>query len=270
MQFVKRIKNNTETEKTWAGQSVQPGAYYQIQGVEEIRWANDDEVMTSITAGEIIVNDGIDDIPDVNDGIDWIKNQTPPLVRLADGENQALQGAITSDTNRFKVDSAISAWPSTSLGTIETEHQRIHNGTAYSACTIFTLANDEIKRFEVNVVTKNMHFLPLILCTGQIQYKLYEQPISPTSSTGYPFMNRNRTSANTTSSTFKLLTGYCALGDLIHGIKYGNPSGGNNSTTLNSRSREFILKAGFKYIIEVRSFNSGNSVSICLDMYETS
>lgn len=63
-----RMKNATTSPKSWVGQEIQPGDYYQIQSQEKEAWENDSQVLSDITAGNLVVNDGQNDLfPD--DGI---------------------------------------------------------------------------------------------------------------------------------------------------------------------------------------------------------
>lgn len=75
--MVKRVKNNTGAPRAWVNQEIQPGEYYQIQSEEETRWANDSTLLTSIAAGDAIVNDGDSDLTDVNQAINHLKGRVP-------------------------------------------------------------------------------------------------------------------------------------------------------------------------------------------------
>jgi len=68
MILVIKMKNATDSPKSWVGQEIQPGDYYQILSNEKESWENDAQVLSDITAGVLVVNDGYDDLfPD--DGI---------------------------------------------------------------------------------------------------------------------------------------------------------------------------------------------------------
>jgi hypothetical protein len=71
---MKKIKNNDSAAHTWLGQTVQPGAYYTLQTLEETLWANDSTLLTAVAAGIAIVNDGASDFSDVNKAINYLKD----------------------------------------------------------------------------------------------------------------------------------------------------------------------------------------------------
>lgn len=77
---MKKIKNTTVSAKTWVGQEVAAGEYYEIQPNEEIRWANDSTVLSDIGSGDALVNDGASDIIDVNKAINFLKGLLPSEV----------------------------------------------------------------------------------------------------------------------------------------------------------------------------------------------
>jgi hypothetical protein len=80
---IKKIKNAAETAKTWCGQEIQPGAYYQIQTAEESRWANDSTLLVDIANVVAVVNDGTSDITNVNDAINYLKSNIPTSVEIS-------------------------------------------------------------------------------------------------------------------------------------------------------------------------------------------
>lgn len=88
--LVKKIKNNTAGTKTYIGQDIAAGAYYQIQANEEIAWVNDATLLADIGKGDAIVNDGAADLTDVAAGINWLKNNQ--IQRI---QNVVSQDAVT-------------------------------------------------------------------------------------------------------------------------------------------------------------------------------
>lgn len=71
------IKNNTNSDKTWIGQLVSIGSYYQIQPQEIIPWSNDSELLTDVALGNAIVakdDSGNADITDINLAINHLKS----------------------------------------------------------------------------------------------------------------------------------------------------------------------------------------------------
>lgn len=81
--MIKKIKNNDSVAHTWCGQEIQPGDYYQIQAFEEVRWAEDSTLLTAVATGIAVVNDGTDDITDVNEAINFLKNEVPPTISIS-------------------------------------------------------------------------------------------------------------------------------------------------------------------------------------------
>jgi hypothetical protein len=71
-----KIKNNDVVARDWLGQSVGAGQYYTVPGASLNIWANDSELLIDIADGYAVVNDGSDDITDVNDAINWLKGIT--------------------------------------------------------------------------------------------------------------------------------------------------------------------------------------------------
>lgn len=74
---MKRIKNADTVLHTWCGQEIQPGEYYTIQAAEEYAWASDSILLTAIADGIAVVNDGTEDIIDINTAIDFLKSTIP-------------------------------------------------------------------------------------------------------------------------------------------------------------------------------------------------
>lgn len=81
--MLKKIKNAAEVAKTWCGMEIQSGAYYEIQSAEELRWANDSALLVDIAAGVAVVNNGVDDIADVNTAINYLKNDLPTSISVS-------------------------------------------------------------------------------------------------------------------------------------------------------------------------------------------
>lgn len=57
-----KMKNATSSPHAWVGQEIQPGEYYTIQPEEKENWENDTNVLYSIELGELVVNDGTNDL----------------------------------------------------------------------------------------------------------------------------------------------------------------------------------------------------------------
>lgn len=70
---MKRIKNNTLSNKTWAGMEVLPGAYYEIEEEEINKWRYNVDVLASLANGEALMNNGSSDLVDPDTGITFLK-----------------------------------------------------------------------------------------------------------------------------------------------------------------------------------------------------
>ena len=73
---MKRIKNATGTDKIWVGQTIEAGSYHTLETFEEPRWASNSILLTAIANGEAIVATASDDILDVSEAINFLKDIT--------------------------------------------------------------------------------------------------------------------------------------------------------------------------------------------------
>lgn len=78
MSRIIRVKNATETEKTYCGQVILSGEYYTIASTEISTWQNNTAVFAAIASGELVVNKGTDDTDDLDPivGWDWLFSET--------------------------------------------------------------------------------------------------------------------------------------------------------------------------------------------------
>lgn len=79
------IKNADTQSHTWTGQIITAGSYYEIEALEQVRWSEDNQVLVDLANGILIVatsNDGNNDITDVNQAINYLKNNIPPSVKI--------------------------------------------------------------------------------------------------------------------------------------------------------------------------------------------
>jgi hypothetical protein len=74
---MKRVKNNTASVKTWCGQEIEAGQYYTIEVTEDLSWSNNNTVIVAISNAEAIMNNGTEDITDINKAIEFLKNNDP-------------------------------------------------------------------------------------------------------------------------------------------------------------------------------------------------
>jgi hypothetical protein len=74
---MKKVKNNKEINDIWCGQEIISQEYYILQSIEEVNWANNSKVLSDIGSGNLIVNNGINDITDTAEAINFLKNLLP-------------------------------------------------------------------------------------------------------------------------------------------------------------------------------------------------
>jgi hypothetical protein len=75
--MAKWIKNDSGGSKTYLGQQIADGAYYQVTKTEDGLWANDNTLIVDIANGDAIVakdDSGNNDITDINKGINHMKD----------------------------------------------------------------------------------------------------------------------------------------------------------------------------------------------------
>lgn len=77
-----KVKNNTAADATWVGQTIIAGAYYTLNERETSIWITDNVVFSDIGAGNLIVNDGTDDITDSVSAWSWLLGDTMPKSEL--------------------------------------------------------------------------------------------------------------------------------------------------------------------------------------------
>lgn len=81
---MKIVRNNKQTSDTWCGLLMDAGASHTIELVELARWQNDSKVLSDIASGNLILNDGTNDISDVASAINFLKD-TDTTQRDSDG-----------------------------------------------------------------------------------------------------------------------------------------------------------------------------------------
>jgi hypothetical protein len=77
-----KVKNNKQASDTWCGMGIEPASYYQLEFFELNKWQNDSKVISDISSGDLIINDGDSDIIDVSDAINVLKEKDPKEVDL--------------------------------------------------------------------------------------------------------------------------------------------------------------------------------------------
>jgi hypothetical protein len=69
------VRNDSDAAATYLGQLLTISQSYEIQLHERIDWASDSAVLADINAGDLIVNDGTDDLS-ASDGIELLQNMS--------------------------------------------------------------------------------------------------------------------------------------------------------------------------------------------------
>lgn len=70
------VKNTTGSTKTYGGQDINAGQYYEIQSQEQNDWANSSDLLTDIVSGDVVIardSSGNNDITDINSAINYLK-----------------------------------------------------------------------------------------------------------------------------------------------------------------------------------------------------
>jgi hypothetical protein len=73
MSRIVKVKNTTNTNKTWQGQLVASGTYFEIPALDIPAWASDPKVFGSVSSGTLLVNDGTIDFTDSLQGWKWLE-----------------------------------------------------------------------------------------------------------------------------------------------------------------------------------------------------
>jgi len=106
--MIKYIKNIDTITHTYSGQQILAGAYYEIQSVDEVNLANDSSLLSDIGAAKAIMakdDSGTTDITDINESINFLKNNIPTEVTTQKEKTDIILkmacGKATTDVNGF-------------------------------------------------------------------------------------------------------------------------------------------------------------------------
>lgn len=100
------IKNNDTILHTWSGQQVQPSQYYLIESNELNRWQSNAALLADITNGTAIVardNSGNEDIIDINEAIDYLKENDTLVVIQEESPNATTGGTFQAIGFEFDI-----------------------------------------------------------------------------------------------------------------------------------------------------------------------
>lgn len=82
-----RIKNATSENGTFFGQIISANAYFDLNETEARSWAESEEIFNFISNGDLLVNDGVEDLTNPVKGFKWLEgNIAPP--KSSDGQWQ--------------------------------------------------------------------------------------------------------------------------------------------------------------------------------------
>jgi len=107
MAKITKIKNNTGSLQNWVGQDITSGQYYQIEPSEEQEWQDNAILDTAILAGDAIVNNGISDITNSADGLDYLKAVDAGCIRSvfiddsSKGDKKYMKYDIVADVIKY-------------------------------------------------------------------------------------------------------------------------------------------------------------------------
>lgn len=119
--MAKYLKNTSGVTDTWNGQEIANGAYYELQQIEEIAFANDSKVITDLGSGNLKAardNSGTTDIADVSEALLFLRREDQVL-RAADGTADGIRVDSVNGGSKYRlcVDSSLDSTDS-SPGTI--------------------------------------------------------------------------------------------------------------------------------------------------------
>lgn len=73
-------KNTKQTADTWVGQTIQPGAYYQIAATEQTSWGQNDKVIADIASSDLVLalsNSGTEDLSSASIALNYLRKEAP-------------------------------------------------------------------------------------------------------------------------------------------------------------------------------------------------
>lgn len=191
--MAKYIKNNTQDIKVWLGQTVAVDEYYLIPSDKEIYWANDVDVLVDIANLEAIVaktDDSTTDILDINDAINYLKDNIPKTVESL---NQPFfSKKLSTGQKVFKRLHGISSSVSGAPDNID-----------------FVIPYDVCKITGIEIINTELG--------DKVNFKVYDTPTGTISGTPNALLNQFAFNLNTKSGSHREESSYDA--DLIKDMK---------------------------------------------------
>lgn len=96
--MAKIVKNLSENEVSWGGNSMPPTSQYELQPVDVMRFLSDQDFKQAVIDGVAVINDGFVDMSEI-DGILYLMSWAPDISRLQDSQGNEAE----IDDGRIKV-----------------------------------------------------------------------------------------------------------------------------------------------------------------------
>ena len=96
MARIVKVKNTTGSDVVVLGQTIVSGTYFTIGAAALHQWSSSDDVFVKVASGDLVVNDGTDDLDDPLSGWDWVVGEKLPVSDL-DGTKLAVHPSYKPD-----------------------------------------------------------------------------------------------------------------------------------------------------------------------------
>jgi len=78
----KEVTGTIGVNKNWVGVTIRAGEYYDIPLTESLQWASDTNLLSDITSGIAVINNGDKDIETALEAINWLKGDVAQTVEI--------------------------------------------------------------------------------------------------------------------------------------------------------------------------------------------
>jgi hypothetical protein len=89
MARIVKVKNTTGSDVVVLGQTIVSGTYFTVGASSLHQWSTSDDVFVKVASGDLVVNNGTNDLDDPLNGWDWVVGEKLPLSDL-DGKKLAV------------------------------------------------------------------------------------------------------------------------------------------------------------------------------------
>ncbi len=149
---------------------------------------------------------------------------------------------------------------------IDTEHDKAHLGLLFDCSHVGSANANGFVRIALTTGAQTEHSVFQVFSTYQCEFTIYEGSTTTKGAT-ITEHNHNRASANTPLTTAQVVTAVTTSGTAFFGpVRFGS-AGGNSSAINLPRGQEWILKTATEYLIEVKSLQNNNDITIVVDHY---